>query len=108
MPWGGEILEAKLVKVEKSTSLKYKSNVFFTTGILPEAYYYVAKVRLRGKLVSVKDGKTVWEGEGKSNFLQSDIYMKRENVFIAAIHNSLGEMLSNMSKVFSLQVKELE
>jgi len=105
---GGEILEAKLVRVEKSTSIKYKTDVFLSSGALPEAYDYVAKVRLRGKLVSVKDGRTVWEGIGKSDFIQSGRFLKRENVFIAAIHNSLGEMLSNMSKTFAPQVKELE
>lgn len=105
---GGEIIEAKIVKVEKKTSLSYKTNVFLSSGVLPVAYDYVAKVKLRGKLVSVKDGKILWEGEGKSDFIQSGRFLKSENVFIAAIHNSLGEMLSNMSKVFSLSVKEVE
>lgn len=105
---GGEIVEAKIVKVEKKTSFKYKADVFLSRGTLPESYDYVAKVKLRGKLVSVKDGRILWEGEGKSSFIQGGLFVKRDNVFIAAIHNSLGEMLSNMSKVFSLSVKEVE
>ncbi|GAB4440888.1 MAG: hypothetical protein OHK0040_12290 [bacterium] len=105
---GGEIVEAKIVKVEKKTSLKYKTDVFLSSGTLPESYDYVAKVKLRGKLVSVKDGRILWEGEGKSSFIQGGLFVKRDNVFIAAIHNSLGQMLSNMSKVFSLSVKEVE
>ncbi len=105
---GGEILEAKLVRMEKKTSLKYKTEVFLSRGTLPETYYYVAKVRLRGKLVSVKDGKIVWEGTGKSDFMQTRDFHRRENVFIAAVHNALGQMLSNMSKSFVPQIKELE
>lgn len=105
---GGEILEAKLVRMEKKTSLKYKTNVFLSSGTLPDTYYYVAKVKLRGKLVSVKDGRIVWEGTGKSDFMQTKNFHRRENVFIAAIHNALGEMLSNMSKAFAPQIKELE
>ena len=105
---GGEIVEAKLVKVDKRSSLGYKTKVFLSFGIVPTSYYYVARVKLRGKLVSLTDGKVVWQGEGKSYFIQGTKFYKSENVFIASIHNALGEMLSKMSKVFSLDVKEIE
>lgn len=105
---GGEILEAKIVKVEKSASFKYKASVFLSKGIVPESYDYVAKVKLRGKLISLKDGKVVWEGEGNSNFLKEGMFLKKENVLMAGLHNALGKMLSDMSKIFSLTIKELE
>lgn len=105
---GGEIVEAKLAKVEKKSSLGYKTKVFLSVGIVPNAYDYVAHIKLRGKLISLADGRVVWQGESKSYFLQGAKFYKRENVFIAGIHNALGDLLSKMSKVFSLDVKEIE
>lgn len=107
---GGEILEAKIVKVEKTPSLRYRLGVFLSRGIAPEPYEYVARVRLRGKLMSVSELKVVWEGETKSYFGQGDRdrYSKKEDIFMGAMHNALGEMLAGMSKSFSLKVKEVQ
>lgn len=104
----GDIVLAKVVKVERKKSIKKDLTELLYFGNIGEDFVYVGKAKVRGKLYSISERKVVWQGEGQSNFLPNSKYATTEILLIGALHNAIGYMLKDMTAIFNLKVKEIE
>lgn len=106
--FAGEILEAKVIKIESRTSATKKVRNVLNYGAVGENFEYMGRSRVRGKLFSIQEKKVIWEGQGISNFKPNSRYATFETNLTGALYNAIGSMLKNMSSVFGLKIKEVQ
>lgn len=102
----GEVKEAKVVRINVPTSMSYKLKIFLNRGFLPEAFYYESRVLVTGSLYSFEKGNFIWQGSGYSK-IKENKRLTKDTILIVALHNAIGRMLEEMSKNFSIPVKEV-
>ncbi|MCX7770870.1 MAG: hypothetical protein N2202_07290 [Proteobacteria bacterium] len=102
----GEIKEAKVVKIDKPTSLSYKLKIFLNKGFLPKAMDYESRVIVYGKLFSFEKESVIWQGIGTSKMKDNKI-ITSDTLLTMSLHNAIGRMLEGMSKSFSVSIKEV-
>lgn len=102
----GEIEEAMVKRVKTKSSFFYKLINFLNKGFIPETFTYEATVKLNGKLYSFEKSDYVWAGSGNSKMSEGKD-LNKENLLILSLHNAIGKMLQDMSKSFSISIKEI-
>lgn len=102
----GEIEEGKIEKIKTRSSNKYKLSVFLNKGFFPQTFKYEARVKLKGKVISLEDKKVIWEEKSRS-ILMENKYLTGESLLISATNNAIGKMLQDMSKIFTLNIREI-
>lgn len=102
----GEVQEAKIVKVDVPTNLGYKIKIFLNKGFLPENFHYESRVLVKGRLYSLSKDEIVWQGIGYSR-MKEDKILTKDTILVVSMHNAIGRMLEEMSKGFSIIVKEV-
>lgn len=102
----GEIKEAKILKVNTQSPLSYKLKIFLNKGFLPDTFYYESTVLVTGRLYSFEKDNFIWQGSGYSKMKENKAFSK-DTMLVVSLHNAIGRMLEEMSKNFSISVKEV-